>query len=332
MRGALQGPIWGGGVGVLLGSALLVNLSSGSTALEMRAILSYFAGAQVPGVQGIVLETVRLPRAFAGISVGLALGLSGAILQSVTRNPLAAPGLLGVTAGASFAVVALIAVLPGTPSLGGLTCAAFCGALLACLGSFALAGGFRARGLGVLRLILSGTIMSILLGALTTAVVLFDAEALGQTQIWLAGSLADRPVALTYQLGLPLLALTLAGLAIARPLSIVGMGDVLAAGLGVSPLRWRLIGIVMATAMTALAVALAGPIGFVGLAAPHIARFARAGRTGWLLPASALAGAVLLLLADAAAREIVAPAEVSVGVLTTLIGAPVLIWQLRRAF
>lgn len=273
-----------------------------------------------------VITELRLPRLGVGIAVGIALGAAGALLQALTRNPLAEPGLLGVSAGSAFAVA--LAVYLGASTLTLTSLVAQGGALAGCL---LVVAASRVRGLGndPVRLVLAGATLSSLLLALTSLLMLADQRAADEIRFWVTGSIAGRSWQDLLTVLPPLL---LAGgiiLAVATPLASLALGERVATGLGHHPGRIRLLVVLAAAMLVGAATALAGPLVFIGMVVPFAAR-ALAGpdirRTLWLcLPL----GPVILLLADLTARVVAAPAEMPLGVMTALIGAPVLLAIVR---
>lgn len=304
-----------------------LSLAVGSRSLPTADVLRVLLGADSSETSVIVRE-LRLPRTVVGLVVGAALGVAGAQMQGLTRNPLADPGLLGVSAGAALAVVVGIALL-GVGTATGQAACAFVGALAASVAVWALAAGGRG-GASPLPLVLAGVALSALLGSVTTVVVLLDATTLDQYRFWVVGSVAGRDVDLL----LGVLPLLLAGLLLAvattRSLDLVALGDELAVGLG-ARLAWGRLGVALsATLLTAGTVAVAGPLVFVGLVVPHLARAVVGPAHRWLLPLSALLGAALLVGSDVVGRVVVRPAELQVGIVTALVGAPFLVALVRR--
>jgi iron complex transport system permease protein len=275
----------------------------------------------------VIVWELRFPRTVLGLVVGAALGAAGVLMQGHTRNPLADPGLLGVSAGAAFAVVlglrlGLVVTLQGT------VLAAGAGALLASLVVYGLAGASLAE--GGPRLVVAGAALTAFLAAMTSAVVLLDAETLDSYRFWAVGSLAGRgpdtavAVAPFVALGLVL------ALHNARSLDVLALGDDVAASLGLSVTRARVVGLLAVTLLTAAGVAACGPIAFVGLLAGHLARATVGGQWLLALVTAALMGAVVLVSADVAGRLVGGPGELQVGVVAGLLGAPLLIWVVRR--
>jgi iron complex transport system permease protein len=276
----------------------------------------------------VTVVDVRLPRVVMAAVVGASLGVAGALMQAITRNPLAEPSLLGVSWGAALAAVGAQVVL-GIGTAAALVPVAVGGAAIAGLAILVLAASGRA-GLTPERLIVAGAAVSGLLAALVQGLLVLDSESLGVARRWLAGSLSGASWDALEAAAPYLVAGTLICAALVRPLSALALGDDVARGLGV---RTGLVKGAAALAVVALAggsVALAGPIILVGLAVPHAAR-ALVGRdlTPQLLACTVL-GAGLVIVSDIVARVVVAPEELPVGVLTALVGAPVLLHIARR--
>jgi iron complex transport system permease protein len=304
-----------------LATVLVASVAVGSVTLPVSEVFEALGGARQLQSHLIVTD-LRIPRTVAGLVAGLCLAVSGVLLQGATRNPLASPALMGITAGGGFAVVVSVALL-GLPSQFAVW-AAFAGGAAAAALALTLASSGR-DGLSPVRLALSGAIVSALLAAWTSALLAINEHTADDVRHWLAGSLAGRDAAAVGPL-LPLVGAALFGAwLLARPLDALALGDEAAVGLGQHPIRVRLLAGVIAVALAAVAVALAGPIAFVGLAVPHVARALIGSDHRDVLLLSALLGPVLLLGADIVGRIVAPPTEVQAGVLTALIGAPVLV-------
>ncbi|MEV1290763.1 iron ABC transporter permease [Pseudonocardia sp. NPDC049635] len=282
---------------------------------------------RISATDAVVVRTLRLPRTVAGVIVGAALGLAGALMQALTRNPLADPGVLGVNAGASFCVVLVIGVL------GGGALAMALGGLIGAAGAVAVVILLAWRGTGrasPARLVLVGAATSAVLGGATSALVVFDAGTFDQVRFWTIGSLAGRESDLLW----PSVALVLLGLVVAvlvaASLDSLALGDELAVGLGTSTARARLLTAGAVAVLCGTATAVAGPIGFVGLAVPHAARALGGQNTRWLIAFSLVLGAVLLLGADVIGRLIAGTGELQAGLVTAAIGGPLFIAIARR--
>ncbi|GAB3168713.1 iron chelate uptake ABC transporter family permease subunit [Myceligenerans halotolerans] len=309
------------GIVLALAAALAASVAVGSVALPLRDVVDALSGAD-SAQSHLIVRDLRVPRTAAGLIAGACLGVSGVLLQGATRNPLASPALLGITAGAGFGVVTTVALL-GLPAGHGVW-AAFLGGGAGFGIALVLASSGR-DGLSPVRLALSGAIVSTMLSSWTTAILTLNEFAAEEVRDWLAGSLAGRDVTVIGPL-LPLVAVALvAAWFLARPLDALALGDEAAVGLGQHPGRVRLAAGIAALLLAAVAVAVAGPIAFIGLAVPHIARSLVGGGHRLLLVVSLLLGPVMLLAADVLGRIIAKPGEVQAGVITAVIGAPILI-------
>ncbi|MGI5141034.1 MULTISPECIES: FecCD family ABC transporter permease [unclassified Streptomyces] len=278
------------------------------------------------GTYADVVVGDRLARTALGLLAGAALGLSGAVLQALTRNPLADPSLLGINAGASAAVVTAITYF-GVTSLSGYVWFAFLGA--AAVGALVwFLGG--SRGATPVRLALAGTAISAALYGYLQAVMITDDAALGKMRFWTVGSLASATDSTITQVLPFLLAGTVVALALARPLNAVAMGDDTARALGAALDRTRALSMAAATVLCGAATAACGPIAFVGLMVPHAVRSFTGPDLRWILPYAAVLSPVLLLGADVLGRVVARPAELQVGIVTAVIGGPVFIFLVRR--
>ncbi|WP_181805153.1 FecCD family ABC transporter permease [Streptomyces shenzhenensis] len=278
------------------------------------------------GTYGDVVVDARLSRTVLGLLAGAALGLSGAVLQALTRNPLADPGLLGINAGASAAVVTAITYF-GVSTLSGYVWFAFLGA--AAVGALVwFLGG--SRGATPVRLALAGTAVSAALYGYLQAVMITDDAALNKLRFWTVGSLASADNSTILQV-LPFLAAgTLLALGLARPLNAVAMGDDTARALGADLARTRALAMLAATVLCGAATAACGPIAFVGLMVPHAVRAFTGPDLRWILPYATVLSPVLLLGADVVGRIVARPAELQVGIVTAIIGGPVFVLLVRR--
>ena len=276
----------------------------------------------------VVIRELRVPRTLLGIAVGIALGVGGALMQGHTRNPLADPGILGVTHGAAFAVVLAIFTL-GITSLNAYVWFAFLGAFVASGVVFLLGSSGRA-GPTPVTLALAGAAVSALMHGLVSALVLVDRQSLDAFRFWQVGAIAGRDVTVLTQVA-PFLFVGLVIAALNAPgLNAMSLGEDVAKSLGVNTGRTRSLGIFAITLLVGGAVAACGPIGFLGLVVPHVARAFTGPDYRWILPYSALLGAILILFADIVGRVVARPSEVEVGVMLALIGAPFFIFLVRR--
>ena len=293
---------------------------SGHTVME--ALFSYDGSRE-----HIVIIDMRLPRVIIALMVGGSLAVSGSLMQGLTRNPLASPAILGINSGASLAIVIATAVF-GISSLEGYTLFAMVGAALAALVVYWL--GLSGGTLSPLNLTLAGVAISAFLSSLTSGLLVFNESALEEVLFWLSGSVEGRRLDLV----MPLVPLQLAGwlgaLMLSSAMNAQALGDDVARGLGQRTLWVKLMASLVIVLLAGTSVAMAGPIAFVGLVAPHLARGLVGTNFRWTIPASLLLGASLLLVADILARFIVWPREAPVGVTMALIGAPFFILYARR--
>ncbi|WP_200209879.1 FecCD family ABC transporter permease [Micromonospora coerulea] len=313
---------------LLLVVALLASLALGSRPLAVDQVWQALTAPDAGEATTIVRE-LRLPRTALGLAVGVALAVAGVLFQALTRNPLAEPRILGISAGASFGVVLAIAVF-GVGSLAGYVWFGIAGALAAGVLVLAVAGGTR-EGASPVTLALIGAALDASLAAAVYALLSIDARTFEEYRFWVVGGLTGRDVGVAAQV----LPFVLAGLAlavlVARGLDALALGDDVARGLGHRVGLVRLGGGAAAVLLTGAAVAAAGPIAFVGLAVPHLARALVGADHRWTLAVSALLGPALLLAADVVGRLVAPPGEVPAGIITALIGAPLLAYLVRRA-
>ena len=276
----------------------------------------------------IIVHDLRIPRTILGLIVGAALGVGGALMQALTRNPLADPGLLGVNAGAAAAVVTATALLgPSSPLV--YVWFAFLGAAVVSVLVYGVGAAGRS-GATPVRLALAGTAVSFALYAYVQGLTLIDRETLDQYRFWQVGALAGHAPSLSGQIA-PFVALgLLLALALGRPLNAIGLGDEAGRALGASPGRTRALGAVAITLLCGAGTAAAGPIAFIGLTVPHVARAITGPDQRWVLPYSALLAPVMLLGADVVGRVVNRPGELEVGIVSALIGGPVFIAIVRR--
>lgn len=309
-------------LGVLSLWALTVGASGFSVGEALGALMS---GGDDRAA--LVMQQVRLPRVFAALCVGAALAVAGAIIQAMTGNPLADPGLLGVNAGAALALVSAIAFL-GLDAMGALVWVAFAGAGVAAACVLSLGAAGRA-GAGPVRLVLAGVVIASFAGALTGAILVLDAQTQDVVRLWTAGSLRGRSLGVIVSL-MPYVLVPLAlSLLVARQVTTLSLGAEVAQSIGQGQGLWRVLAALLVVALAGSAVAMAGPLGFVGLVVPHIARICVGAEYRRILPVAALTGAGLVLVADTLPRALWAR-DVPVGVTLALIGAPVFVWLARR--
>jgi len=323
---------------VLRAGGLLLALG----ALALTALLSLAVGAKAIPPEVVwdalwrfddsydhnVVLGLRVPRTVLGVAVGAALGLAGALMQALVRNPLADPGLLGVNMGATTAVVAAV-YLFGLTGVGAYVWFSFGGAAAAA--AFVYFLGSRGRtGATPVRLALAGTAVSAVLLGLTNGVVLFHDFVFEEIRFWQVGSLAGRGVEVLVPVAPFLVVGALVAVTLGRSLNAVALGEDLAAALGARIGRIRLRTAAAVVLLCGAATAAAGPIAFVGLAVPHAARLLTGPDQRWLLPYSAVLGAVLLVASDTLGRVVLPTGELEVGIITALVGAPVFVALVRR--
>ncbi|MGH3490711.1 MAG: FecCD family ABC transporter permease [Actinopolymorphaceae bacterium] len=312
---------------VLLAFVCLLSLRLGSAELSTSAAVRAFTDFDGSDPH-VIVRTLRLPRTVIGLGVGAALGVAGGIMQALTRNPLADPGVLGINAGAAFAIVTAVTVL-GVVSPSMYVWFAFAGALGAACVVFAVGSAGRS-GTTPVKLALAGVVVSALLGSWTSALLVLDQQTLDEVRFWLAGSLAGRDFGIFWEVSPFLLGGVLLGVLTTRQLNALSLGEDVARALGQRTRLVRAGCVALVVILAGSAVAAAGPIGFVGLAVPHIARVLTGPDYRWILPYSAVLGATLLIAADVAGRIIARPGEIQVGIVTALVGAPFLVVLARR--
>ncbi|WP_454049980.1 FecCD family ABC transporter permease [Cellulomonas sp. Marseille-Q8402] len=313
---------------VLLALALGLSLAVGSRPVGLGTVWGALTGQDVPPADHAAVVGLRLPRTVLAVLVGSALAVAGALMQALTRNPLADPGILGVSSGAAFAV-AMGVVLLGVTRPSGYVWFAFAGALVATVAVYLVGSAGRSNA-SPAQLTLAGVALSAVLTGVIGALRLTDPERFSVLLTWESGSFQSRG----WNVVLPVLPFVLAGLAVAAvvagALNTLGLGEDLATALGASVQRTRVLAVVAITLLAGGATAMAGPIALVGLMVPHIVRWLVGPDQRWIVGLSALAGPVLILLADVAARVLLWPGELPVGVVTAFVGAPVLIALVRR--
>jgi iron complex transport system permease protein len=292
------------------------------------AIFGRLDPANTHGSAALIIRQVRLPRVILGFLVGGALGVSGTVMQGLFRNPLGSPYILGVASGASAG--AAVSILAGWPTLPWLPLCAFAGGLVAVMIVYRLARG-RDRRTSIFTLILAGVAVGALFSAVTSLVIFLSSrgEKMADVVFWIMGSLGRSGWG-----GLALLAPvvvmgTLLIQVLSRDLDALSLGEEGAFHLGVHPQRVTVVLLVLSTLLASAAVAMAGTIGFVGLVVPHVLRLILGPNHRTLVPASAIGGGLFLVLADMAARTLMRPVEIPVGIVTAFIGAPFFLYLLR---
>ena len=325
-------PNWGrsAGLAVACGVLALAALSSvafGSKPMAFGTVvdaLLHFDGSN----DHLIVRSLRVPRTLIGIGVGAALGLAGAVMQGVTRNPLADPGILGIEAGAGLGVVVAIHSF-GVAALSGYVWFAFAGAGAASLVVYLLGSAGRG-GATPVKLALAGAALTALLSSVTSAILLLDVATLDQYRFWVVGSIAGRDGDVLRQVLPYLLVGTVLAFAVARLLNTLALGDDVARSLGARVRLGRAVASLAVILLCGAATAAAGPIGFVGLTVPHVARAICGPDYRWILPWSLVLGPTLLLSADVLGRVLARPGELQVGIVTAVVGTPFFIALVRR--
>ncbi|MGW4113931.1 FecCD family ABC transporter permease [Actinosynnema sp. NPDC004786] len=320
------------GVGLLvsigvLGLVVLLSLWIGTKSIPFADTFALLLRDDGTGDAAIVRD-VRVPRAVLGLLVGAALGLSGAVMQALTRNPLADPGLLGVNMGAAAAIVSAIAFF-GITSPAGYVWFALAGAAGTATVVYVL--GAAGRGTPTPdRLVLGGAALTAVLYAYVSAILLLFTHTFDSFRFWNVGSLAGRDFELIGRISPFVLPGVLIAFLLGRSLNVLALGDHTGRALGANVTRTRAFGVLAVTLMAGAATAAAGPIAFVGLTVPHVARMIGGGDQRWVLAYSAVLSPILLLGSDVVGRVVIAPQEMEVGIITAFIGAPVFIALCRR--
>ncbi|WP_253885449.1 FecCD family ABC transporter permease [Actinokineospora diospyrosa] len=274
-----------------------------------------------------IVRELRFPRTVLGLAVGIALGLAGALMQALTRNPLADPGLLGVEIGASTAVVVAISFL-GVTAPSGYVWFALLGAAVTAVAVYALGASGRAATPD--RMVLAGAAVTAALNAVVGIILLLDAETFDRFRFWVIGSLAGRGMDVFLEVSPLIAAGTGVALLLARPLNALALGEETGRALGVRIGQVRLAGALAVTLLCGAATAAVGPVAFVGLAVPHAARMITGPDHRWVLPYAAVLAPVLVVGSDVLGRVLGAPGELQVGIVTAFLGAPVFIALARR--
>jgi iron complex transport system permease protein len=328
-------------LGVALAGAMLFSLTAGASDASALAFLWDWIAGPVDGSaldarSRVIITDIRLPRVLLGVLVGAALAVSGAVMQGLFRNPLADPGLIGISSGSGLGAVAVIvlgntALAPAVSLLGtmALPLAAFCGGLVATLILYRIAT--RQGRTSVATMLLAGIALGALAAALTGLLIyVADDRQLRDLTFWQLGSLAGATWQKIGTAG-PVIVMALAATPfLARGLNALALGEATAGHLGIPVQRLKYVAIVAVSAAVGASVAVSGGIGFVGIVVPHLLRLSIGPDNRYLLPASALLGAALLLIADAVCRTVVAPAELPIGIITAAVGGPFFLWILLR--
>ena len=329
---AAQHPVraWSGVLILLIAlvAAFLFHIAVGAKQLPVSTVLEALISFDSTNFDHVIVQNLRLPRAALAVVVGASLSLAGALMQGVTRNPLADPGLLGLTTGAAFAVVVAHSVF-GFTSMAFTPWIAMSGALGAAVIVFFISR-MVPGGATPLSMTLAGAAVSAFLGTIISVIHLLNQDTFENLRVWLTGTLAGRDITLLWYVGPWMLIALIGGILLAPRVTVLAMGDEVAQGLGVRTgmLKAQLLAVVVV--LTAGSVALAGPLGFIGLVIPHVVRLYVGSDYRWIVPYAALTGAAYLVSVDIVARVAIPPREISTGIITALIGAPLFVHLVRR--
>jgi len=311
----------------LLVLTMLCSIAFGAADISPHVVVDAIFAFNPENTHHLIVHTLRIPRAAMAVMVGASLAVAGAIMQGITRNPLADPGILGIQTGAALGVVVAVYFF----NIGSLTLYAlfaFTGAALTAAAVYAL-GSLGRGGPTPFKLTIAGAALTALLSSLTTLLLLFDQTTLEEVRFWMAGSVAGRDLSLLFQVMPYLTAGLVIALALGRQITTISLGEDVARGLGQNIAWVKGLSAIAIVLLAGGAVAVAGPIGFIGLVIPHAVRTIVGVDYRWVLPYAALTGAIFLLGADIAARMVLRPTELPVGVMTALIGGPFFIYLVR---
>ncbi|HEY3560436.1 MAG TPA: iron chelate uptake ABC transporter family permease subunit [Kribbella sp.] len=312
----------------LLVLVCLLSIAIGSKQIPLSTVIDALRHYNEADTDQVIVRSLRVPRTLIGLLVGAALGLSGALMQGVTRNPLADPGILGVNGGAALFVVGGIYWF-GMSSLTSYVWLAFVGAAASSVAVYLL-GSLGREGATPVKLALAGAALTAMLGSLTTALLIGDVDTFDQFRFWSVGSFAGRGPDIAEQVAPFILVGIVLSLFCGRVLNALSLGDDVAKSLGQRVGLARAFVAVVVVLLCGAATAAAGPIGFVGLTIPHVARLVTGPDYRWILPYSALLAPILLLGSDVIGRVVALPGELQVGIVTAVLGAPFFIMLVRR--
>lgn len=321
------------GVGVcLLLLSMLLSIAFGAANIAPTDVWNAIFAFDSSSTNHLIIRTLRVPRAAVAVLVGASLAVAGAIMQGLTRNPLGDPGILGINTGAALGVVAAVFFL-NVSSLSLYALFAFAGATLTAVAVYGL-GSLGRGGPTPLNLTIAGAAFTALLSSFTTGVLILNQRTLEEVRFWLAGSVAGRDLSLLLQVAPYLMVGLVLAFSLGRQITTISLGEDVAKGLGQNTGWIKALSAVAVVLLAGGAVAVAGPIGFVGLVIPHMARFLVGVDYRWILPYAALMGGIFLIISDVAARLVLRPTELPVGVMTALIGGPFFVylvrWRVRR--
>ena len=312
---------------VALTVVVVASIAVGTRFIEPSVVINALLG-ETRGEEAIIVHSLRIPRTVLGIVAGVALGVAGALIQALTRNPLADSGILGVNAGATFAVAIGVSVF-GIGSITGYLWFAFVGALLVTVAVYVIGSAGR-RSADPITLTLAGVAIAAVLSGVTTAMTLINPRAFDELRNWEVGSVAGRDLGITATIAPFVVVGVIIAVVVARSLNSIALGDDLAVALGTRVGLVRVAVVIAVTLLAGSATAAAGPILFLGLVIPHIARWIVGPEQRWILAYTIVLSPLLLLLSDLIGRVIIRPGEMPVGIVMAFVGAPVLIFLVRR--
>lgn len=314
---------------VVLVAVCFASLSVGARSIAVSATVDALLAYDGSLTDHIIVHDYRLPRTLLGLLCGAAFGVSGALIQAATRNPLADPGLLGVNAGAAFFVTLAVGLF-GWQSIDAYIWASFAGAIVVAVVVYTL-GAIGRDGATPVRLVLSGVAISAVLAGIGSSITLLDPQAFDALRMWSIGSIAGRNMQVVETVTPFVMTGLVVALLVARSLNAVALGDDLARTLGSRVVLVRVLAVIAITLLSGAGTAAAGPIAFVGLMVPHVMRWLTGPDQRWIIGLTMIYAPILLLVADIAGRLVLYPGELETGIVTAFVGAPVLILLARRA-
>ncbi|MBM7704559.1 FecCD family ABC transporter permease [Metabacillus iocasae] len=319
-------------VGLMIGSIILIiciglSIILGYTNTSIETSMAAFRAFDGSN-EHLIIQNVRLPRALIGAVVGSSLGIAGAMMQALTKNPLASPDIIGVNAGASFFIVVAVMIFSIT-SLQAFTWIAFLGATITVVVVYFL-GSLGREGLTPIKLTLAGAAIAALFSSLTQGLLVLDESSLDQVLYWLAGSVQGRKLDILYSVLPYIVVATVGAFLLANKINILTIGEDVAKGLGQRTGMVKIGAGIVIVFLAGGAVAIAGPISFVGIIVPHIVRWLVGQDYRWIFPYCGVLGGILLLIADISARYVIMPEEIPVGIMTACIGTPFFIYIARK--
>ncbi|WP_337098236.1 FecCD family ABC transporter permease [Paenibacillus sp. YIM B09110] len=319
--------------GLLLGllvfaACFISSIAFGVVNIKPQTIIESYISYDTTSQQHLIIQTARMPRALIAATVGASLAVAGALMQGITRNPLASPSIFGINAGAAFFIVTGSAFF-GVSGFSTFASLAFIGAAVTAALVYIL-GSIGNDGLTPLKITLAGSAITAFFSSLSMGVLLTGGQTFDQVLYWFVGSVADRSISI-YQAAAPFMLLALIGAFIlARHMNVLALGDDVAVGLGQKTIYIKLIAGILVVLLAGGSVSMAGPIAFIGIIIPHLVRYMVGIDYKWMIPYSAVYGGILLLAADIGSRYIAFPKEVPVGVMTAILGIPFFVYIARR--